>query len=390
MADAPEVVTEDAVSTPDPGSSESNSALSPEELRDVETFARHGMNPDGSPLQQQPETPAKPDEKTDPVVDPVDASKEVDKSTAATDPEDEDADEAELTDEQVDRYVDSLLELAPDKLANNPKIRERIEQEIREKLETENEAKQRTQSASQEREQLTRQGRAAVEAVFGQLKVAEDGFTKAKTELDKAFKGEPFDEKVLTEGFSLDPKKFEQDMGTFAAAAVADSRRSYDDAFSSGFKAATTVGGPITEAERDAIVSIVNTANRIEADEKQGEGRFDKAKMHLYTETWKLTTTRAFEAGKAAALVEAKAKRDARKTVLDSDAVLAGAAKEAKTRAGMPPPPVAPTGAATTGSEATMEAYQAAKRAGNHDLADDIMQRMQATAPLEAQRRLQR
>jgi len=384
MAD--EVDSKDVDSTSTSGSSDA-SALSPEELRDVETFARHGLNPDGTPIDRKAESKAAPSK--DEPDDEDDDDSDDDKTKAADDADDDEDDEAEVTDEQLDKYVDALLELNADKIANNPKLRERIEKEIRDKVEADNAAKQRAASASQERDLLARQGRAAVEAVFGQLTKAQEGFGKAQAELDKAFKGEDFDPKVLADGFKLDGKALEQNLGAFAVAAVADSRRSYDDAFSTAFKAATDVGGPVTDEERDAIISIVNTANRIEADEKQGDGRFDRAKEHLYVETWKLVTNRAYEAGKQAAIADAKAKRDARKTVLDSDAVLAGAAKEAKTRKGLPPNPTKPTGTAEVG-EVSMAAYKAAKAAGNYELADEIMNEMAMNAPQEAQRRLQR
>ncbi len=386
MAADAETIVDNPTSTETPESSSTQGALSAAEMRDIETFARNGMNPDGSPLQRQPQAdPAdadEPDESKTP--DATDA----DDATAVDDEEDEDID-VEITDEQLDRYVDALLELNADKLAKNPRLRERLEQEIRAQVEADSEAKQRAASASQERERLTVQGRQAVDAVFNLMTNAQTAFTKAEAELAKAAEGEQFNAKVIADAFKFDPKELEQHLGIFAASAVGDLRRSYDDAFSNGFRAAVTVAGPISEEEREAVVNIVNTANRIEADEKQGPGRFDKAKDYLYSETFKLVTGRAFEAGKAAAIAEAKAKRAAAKTVLDADAVLAGAAKEARARRQMPPSPTAP-GATPDAGAATIEAYRAAKAAGDFDLADSIMLKMQMSAPPEAQRRLRR
>lgn len=388
MADPATEVVNNTESTP--LESQIEDALSDAERRDIETFARYGYGPDGvTPLQQPVQA------QPDPVDDEDDTEEEVDDTddsdaddTTATDEEDEDVDD--LSDEELERLTEALLELREDKLISNPKIRERVEREVREKLEADYEARQRDQNAAQERDILTRQGRTAVESVFNQLTNAQSLIQKASVELDKAYRGEEFDSKIIADGFKVDPQEFERNLGAFAVAAVADSRRSYDDAFSVGFKEASAIGGQITEEERDAIVNIVNTANRIEADPNQGDGRFDKAKMYLYAETFKFVTQRAFEAGKAAEAADAKAKRDARKKILDGDAVVAAAAKEAAKRKGLPPSPTAPVGTVTGGGEVSVEAYQAAKRAGNFELADEIAAKMADQQPSEMARRLQR
>jgi len=361
-------------------SSTDGAALTPEQ-RDIQTFAKYGMNPDGSPIQTQAAPANKADEADADGGDDADDKSSDDEaddegddadatSTADADDEDDDADETEITDERLDSIIDAALELNADRVKKNPKLRDQLREELRQELEAEYEGRQRTTTASQERERLIGQGKGAVNTVTSLL-------TTAREELAKAAKGEgDFNAEVLADA----EKTLQRSFGAFGAAAVADTRRSYDDAFAAGFKAAVAESGPLTEDEAKAIGAIVNAANRIEADETQGDERFDAAKRHYYVEVFKLLSSRAKTAGRTAAVAEAKAKKDARKTILDTDAVLAGAAKEAKNRGKLPP---SPTQAKTTESEpqGTMEAYRAAKAAKDFALADRIMAKMQASQP---------
>lgn len=376
--------------TSDPSGSESSNTDvlgdAAREQRDFATFARHGLNPDGTPLQEQAKEPV--NAKDEPAAEAEDDDSD-DEETTAVKSEDEEDDEEGLTDEQLDRYVEALLELNADKLAKNPRLRERIEQELRGQVEEDNAAKQRAATAVQERERLSRQGKEAVDAVFTLFKNASDGLGKAQTELDKAYRGEEFDPKALADALKIDSKSLEQHLGLFAQAAVGDLRRGYDDAFAGGFNAALKTAGPVTDEERKQIVNIVNTAQRIEGDEDQGAGRYDKAKDHLYVKTFEMVAKRSFEAGRQAAIAEVKTRRDAKKTLLDESAVLAAEARVAAGRAKAPPAPIKP-GAQADPTAPTMEAYRAAKAAGDSDLADRILQKMQSSVPAESQRRLRR
>lgn len=374
----------------DPGSSSagaqsaapsSDSGKSAEELRDEATFARYGLKPDGSPL----DPPAK-GEDEDESDDDADATGT--EATAADD--DEDTDEpGEITGEQLDRYVEALLELDADKIAKNPKLRERIEADIRAQVEQDYAERQRAATVGQERQRLTEQGKTAVEAVSNLLTKADEGFAKATAELAKAERGEDFNPKVVAEGLGVTVDQLRNNLATYAQAVTFDVRRQHEDAFLGAFQRAAAKGGPITPDEVKTIESVVNNANRTEKDESQGEGRFDKAKSIYYGETMVFLVDRAYEAGRQAAVAEAKAKREAAKTVLDADAVLAGAAKEAAKRSALPPA-TPPAGQQPDSGAATMDAYRAAKAAGEYDKADAIMQRMMRSAPPEAQRRLRR
>lgn len=352
-------------STSDAAASESSSATAPTpEERDAATFAAAGMNPDGSPLtpkEAAPVEPVKPDAK---------AAESTEKSEAGDDADDEDGDTNEITDERITATVEAALELNPDLVKSNPKIRELLAAEIRAEIQADYDTKQAATTANQQREQLIGQGKKAVATVTTLL-------DNAQAELKKAKDGDP---DVNWDVLAKASADVEAALGTFGSAAVVDTQRGYEAAFTKGFLAAAKIGGPLTEEENAAVQGIVNSANRIEADEKQGDGRFDAAKRHFYEKTWEFVATRAKAAGVAQAVADAKAKRDSRKTVLDADAVIAGAAKEAAKRVKLPPAPT-DGGPSSTIVRPTMESYQAAKKAGNFDLADEIAHAMERETP---------
>lgn len=373
------------------------SSISAEEARDNATFARFGLKPDGTPL-DPPATPNSDDEGgegegdggTADEGDGAASGSDNADATAADDDED-DGEPGEITDEQLQRYVDALLDLDEEKIAKNPRLRARIEAEVRAQVEQQYEARQRAATASQERERLTGQGKKAVEALSTLLTDAQAGFANATAELKKAEAGQEFNPQIVAEGLKgFTPEQLQDYLAQYAQASTFDVARQHEDAFVDAFRDASAIGGPIKPEEVETINNIVNTANRIEADEKQGAERFAKAKTHYYGETVKFLTSRAYEAGRQAAIAEAKAQREARKTILDGDAVLAGAAKEAKRRGALPPSPTSGPPNDEAAGAATMEAYQAAKAAGDYDKADAIAARMTANAPQEAQRRLRR
>jgi hypothetical protein len=360
------------VSTSGAPASESSTATAPTpEERDAATFAAHGLNPDGTPLAPKPADPApaeaaKPEPKAD---------ESTEEGEAGDDDEGDEGDAAEITDERITATVEAALELNPDLVKSNPKIRELLAAEIRAEIQADLDAKQAATTASQQREQLIGQGKKAVATVTTLLE-------NAQAELAKAKNGDP---NVNWEVLAKASTDVEAALGTFGSAAVVDTQRGYEAAFTKGFLAAAKVGGPLTEAENTAVQEIVNTANRIEADDKQGDERFDAAKRHFYEKTWEFIAERAKAAGKAEAIAEAKAKRDSRKTVLDADAVIAGAAKEAAKRVKLPPAPT-DGGPSSTIVQPTMDSYRAAKQAGNYDLADEIMRAMEKNTPATTRR----
>lgn len=356
--------------TLDASASESSTAaaLTPE-ARDAATFAKNGFKPDGTPL-DKPEAPVTVEKPNEKVVTP-----EPKEGEAGDDDEDEDEDESEITDERITATVEAALELNPDLVKNNPKIREALETEIRADIQGKIDAAAAATTAKQQREQLVGQGKKAVDTVTNLLE-------SAQAELAKAKNGDP---DVKWDVLAKASEDVEAALGTFGSAAVVDTQRGYETAFTKGFQAAAKIGGPISEEERATVEEIVNTANRIEGDTTQGVERFDLAKQHFYEKTWEFLANRAKAAGKAEAIAEAKAKRDSRKTVLDADAVLAGAAKEAAKRVKLPPAPT-DTGTQSTIVRPTMDAYREAKRSGNHNLADEIMRAMEQQTPATTRR----
>lgn len=331
-------------------SSSDSVALTPEQ-RDDETIARL-LGTDKA------ETPSQDADKGDAETDAT-ATGEAEGSESAGDEADDKgesgADEddlPEVTDEELEAIVDALDE----RLLTHPRLQKAIEDKAKADADRRYEERRKSESVSQESERLIGQGRKAVENVYNL-------FTRLNGNLDKAIKGEE-----VGDDFRVDPDTLMTELGAFGAAAVAEARRDANTAFADAFREGATLGGTLTDDEKEKVVGIVQTAQRIANDPKQGSSA---SVAYLMQENVKFLVERAKAAGRAEAQAEFTKKRDALKKVTGENGTRAAVAKIANARKNLPTKPPA-TPAQETQGKATMEAYREAKRSGDYARADAI------------------
>lgn len=334
-------------------------ALTPEQ-RDEQTIARL------LGTETQDTTPAtKPDSESDGSDAPTDGEDgATDSDTTeveADEKEEDDADEDELP-EVTDEELESILDALDERLLAHPRIQKVLDERAKADADRRYEERRKAESVGQESERLIRQGRTAVENVYGL-------FNKLNDNLDKAAKGEDVDESVK---FNRDDLISE--LGAFGAAAVAEAYVSADSAFTAAFTEGAKLGGKFTDEEVEVVKATVQTAQRILNDPKQGRA---ESYAHLLTETTKFLVDRAKKAGKAEAEAAFLKKRDALKKVVGGNETKAAIAKIANARKKLPAGPAATPAVATTG-RADIDAYRAAKAAGDYAKADEIAQQMAA------------
>lgn len=367
IPDAP-TGTDTSTSTPEPNVGGSgSSALTPEQQDAANIRSEFGIDPYTlQPVEDDGTAGAgegEPETGEDGAADSEGTADSTDLSDAG--------DEFELTDEQLD----ALLEAVPEeRLLNHPRMKDRYvpAETVQERIQRDLAQRQAAAAVQTETQQLVDQGATAVRTAVGAATAAVEALTRGAEELRKAAANEEFDPSVIDPSI-LNPEAMLQTFREFGSAVVLDTRRSYDEAFSSAFKAGEAVVGALSDDEKQSIIGIVQSATRIENDPEQGP---DAAKTHLMSETMKLLVTRARAAGRAEALAEVQQRREAVKKVVGDDGVLAAAtAKLAKARKNLPPTPIqAPAESEGTGD--TMDAYDAAVAAKNYDLADQIAARM--------------
>lgn len=274
--------------------------------------------------------------------------------TAAADGEGGADDEPEITDDDINAILDGL----EDRLIENPRLRERIDKLAKAEADRRFEEQRKSATASQESERLIGQGRKAVENLYELI-------GKAGEQLTKAAKGEEF------ESVAIDPEKVKESLRDYGAAVNLVARREFDDAFSEGFRLAIPAGGDLSAEEAETVKTLVATAQRIENDPNQGSA---KAKTHLFVEGMKFLVERAKASGAAEARAEIEKRRNALKKIVGDkgeNATTAAMAKIARTRAKTPPK--SPRSEPTATGVANMDAYRAAKAAGDHEKADQIL-----------------
>jgi hypothetical protein len=330
-------------------------ALTPEQ-RDAQTFAKYGLTPQGTRAEAAAtteETPEMPDAKPDDEKPEGDQTDDSDDKPATTTAEgdtagdttaDDTDDTPEITDEEVDQVIDALKE----RLIANPKLADEIRTRAEAEATRRFEEQRQSQTTSQETERLIEQGRTAATKLYGLL----NGFGE---QLEKAAKGEKFD--VVTP----DPKQLQIHLGEFGAAVVAETRRHFDDGFTTAFR---EVGQKLDikfdKDDAETIKKIIQTTERIESDPEQGRG---PAIAHLYGESWKLLATKAREQGRADALAEVKRQKDATAAIRGKNAETSAIAKITKERKGLPAKPVAvdASSVSTASDDISDDAYRAAK-----------------------------
>lgn len=334
------------------GSSDS-AALTPEQ-RDEETIAR--LLGGGTTEDTSSDEGEESEDETDATATGEEDESDSDAGETASEEGETGADDElpEVTDEELETVLDAL----EDRIIANPRIQKAIEDKARADADRRYEERTKSETVSQESERLIRQGRTAVETVYGL-------FDKLTGNLDKAVKGDELtdaDKKVPTR------EELMQNLGLFGAAAVAETRRNFDNAFADAFREGALVAGDMTDDEKAKVIGIVQTAQRIAGDPKQGQAQ---SIAYLFKENVKLLVERARTAGKAEAEAAFAKKRSALVKVTGENSTRAAVAKIATARKNLPTKPTS-TPAEQSQPSANMDAYKAAKAAGDYDRADAI------------------
>ena len=289
-----------------------------------------------------------------------------DDGDAAGDGESNADDDIELTDEDIETFLDA----ADDRVVKSPRMQKIIEQMAKAAADKISATRLEQTEVSQETQRLIEKGGQAakkIEALFG----------RAGKTLAEYVAGNEVDEEVV-----LDPEELTGHLRDFAVASAVRTRQSYDNAFASAFREVAPLSGEaFTDDEAKDVIKIVQTADRIRQDPEQGE---IAANAYLYKESFKYLVERAKASGATAEKTDAKKRREATKRVIgDKNSTKAAMSKIASKRKKVAPKSVKtePEGVA---SEFSMESYRAAKLAGNHEEADRITLGMAAAGQGQA------
>lgn len=368
-------VTSESTSTPAPNVPGSSSAPISDEQDAANIRSELGIDP----YTLQPANDESVAAGNETVETPTEGEGEGDKEKTPTDPDaavattPTDADEVfELTDEQFERLLRNIPE---EKLLKDPRLAGKVirTEEVDARVQTELQQRQAAATVEQETGILIQRGADAIKRSVGLAQRYSDFLIAAQTELTKAAENKEFDPKIAFDPAELAPEKMREAFRDFGTGLVLDTRRGYDNAFSTAFRSAADVVAPISKAEQEAVIAIVQEASRIENDPEQGP---DAAKSHLMVESVKFLVNRAREAGKQEVRDEIAARRSTLKETLGGDPVIAAAvARVTKTQKGLPPAPVT-TPSELTSTGASMDEYDAAVKSGDFDLADRISARM--------------
>lgn len=364
--------------------------LTPEQ-RDAQTIARamgldqeekeeseetdKGESEEGESDEAESETSKESEEESDETVDSTKTSDDESETDAETkdEPESTDSDEGDAAGEEessadddpeiTDEDVETFLDAADDRVIKSPRIQKTIEQMVKAEADRRFSERLEQTEVSQETQRLIEQGSKAAQSITSR-------FQKAGGVLAKLVAGEETDEEVV-----LDPEVLTKELGEFAVAAAVKTRQSYDNAFATAFReVAPLTGKAFTEDEAEEVIKIVQVADRIRRDPKQGE---TKANAYLFKESVKYLVERAAASGEANAVAAAKKRREATKRVIgNKTATNAAKAKVAKDRKGLPPKSTA-KGSEESEVSPSMDSYRAMKLAGKHDEADQILLKMQ-------------
>jgi hypothetical protein len=270
--------------------------------------------------------------------------------------------EAEIDlDEISDDDLEALLDVLEPRLLEHPRVKKTLEERAKAEADRRFEERRKAELQALESEQLVLQGRTAVERLM-------EVYDKLHTNLKKALEGED------AEAIEVSRDELLSHLGAFGAAAVAETRKAYDDAFTTAFREAVQLTGEMNDDDRERVVKIVQTAARIAADPKQGQV---PANTYLFTETIKFLTERAREAGRKEAEAEFLKRREALKKLAKDTPVKAAIAKITNARKKLPTKPT-PSAPASSEDNISIEAYRAAKAAGDYEKADAIVQALAA------------
>ncbi len=264
--------------------------------------------------------------------------------------------EGEDNTELDDDTLAALAQMYPEKLLATQELKATVDKRVQDEVETQ----LRTTSANQENatrvEELIDQGRQAATRMGQQANAANELIAKAAAIENSGLE---------TDGVSFDAASFKSDLTNYGAAVVAELTQRYDNAFTSGVQAVLNRMPELTADQQGEIGKIVEQAKRMEGDPEQAAA----SKQFFTGAVLEFLFDAALDVGatqERSRLVEIGQNR---KTIADSTAVKAAAAKIVKSR-GNPPPNTpggtTPAAGGAPGGEYSSDYYRGLKKAGKH------------------------
>ena len=264
--------------------------------------------------------------------------------------------EGEDNTELDDETLAALAKMYPEKLLASPELQATVDKRVQDEVETQ----LRTTSSNQENatrvQELIDQGKAAATRMGQQANAANALIAKAAAIEDSGLE---------TDGVSFDADSFKSDLTNYGAAVVAELTQRYDNAFTSGVQAVLNRMPELTADQQGEIGKIVEQAKRMEGDPEQAAA----SKQFFTGAVLEFLFDAALDVGATQERTRLGELGQSRKTIADSTAVKAAAAKIAKSR-GNPPPETpggtVPAAGGAPSGEYSSDYYRGLKKEGKH------------------------
>ena len=299
--------------------------------------------------------PAKPtaDPSTEPK--PV-AGEEPAKADATAKGEEPDAEKGEDNTELDDDTLAALAKMYPDKLLASEALKATVDKRVQDEVETQ----LRTTSSQNENatrvQELIDQGKAAATRMGQQATKANELIAQAKQIENSGLE---------TDGVSFDADEFKADLTNYGAAVVAELTQRYDNAFTSGVQQVLNRMPELTADQQGEIGKIVEQAKRMEGDPEQAA----LSKQFFTGAVLEFLFDAALDVGATQERTRLTEIGQNRKTISDSAAVKAAAARIVKSRGNPPPETPGGTKPAVGGApsgEYSSDYYRGLKKEGKH------------------------
>src|SRR3990170_3134315 len=299
------------------------------------------------PSTESPETPAT----TDTAETAPDSAEEGESADEADTTE-----EPRVTDELDDETLSTLAEAYGDRLLATEQLREQVNRAVSKEVE------RQVRRTLRERE---------VESQSGDLISVEQAaaqeinriFSSARSELDKASKGEDFDAAVFN------TESLAKHLGSYGSAAQSRAERQVDAAIEGAWDDVFSGDSlpVLSDDQAEELSGITETFNRMRGDPKQSE----RARSFLFSSLFKFVADRAIETGAVKERERVEKARSASEKIAGKNAIAAAKAKIEKERT----PPATPKSSPTEPSVGNLsdEAYAKAKAAGDFAKAQAIV-----------------
>lgn len=318
--------------------------------------------------QPPPDTTAQEDAPTPPPpVEPearleVPGTEQEAETAPAPEEEPEKAEGADVTAELDEETLEAIAEVYRDRLLSSKALGDQVQQAVRKEVERQVTQTTRVQDAGSRSELLINQGKAAARAV---AEIAES----AQRELGKAAKGEDFKSELVK------PEELVGHLGKYGTAVSAYVSDQFDVAVESAWDAVFSDDGlpPLSEEQAGELAGMIEIFHRMEGDPRQAT----QSKPYFFANLFRFIAARGLECGATQERTRSEKAKTIGEKIVDKNAIAAAKAKIEKERTPPTAPksrPRAPTGGATDA------AYQEAKKAGDHDRAQSIVDQMAAAA----------